>query len=139
MLCSAKKPSLETTKDAVVLNPTASVSKISSTGKFGIHFSDAMNLESFINTKARRLRGKSGGSTKSTLKLTDSESNSSSSSSVEPDYLLSAKHLRIQMIHGPEFNSTLFKFKWEVLSLTETDIEIQILFDFPLSISNEAE
>jgi hypothetical protein len=139
MLCSKKNPSLETTKKAVIvmLNPTASVSKISSTGKFNIHFSDAMNLESLIKTKARRLRGKSGGSTKSTLNFLDLASNSSSSAKTE--YLLSAKHLRIQMIQGPEFNSTLFKFKWEVLSLTETDIEIQILFDYPLSISNEAE
>jgi hypothetical protein len=114
MVCSADKPSLETTKVAVVgKNLTVRVSRISSTGKFHIHFSDEMNLDSFIGTQARRLSAKSGGSTEST----DADSSSSQSSAEKTDYLLTDKHLRIKMLPGPEYNSTLLKFKWEVLNI----------------------
>jgi len=55
-------------------NPTASVSKITSMGKFSINFSEAMNFDGFM-PKAdlpRRLRGaKSGG--RSSLKISGVE------------------------------------------------------------------
>ena len=41
----------------------------------------------------------------------------------------------IKIIPGPEFNKTVLNFDWEVLEITENEIEIQILFDYPLSVS----
>ena len=61
-----------------------------------------------------------------------------SSSFQKKNYLLSKEHLLIKIIPGPEYNSTLLNFDWEVLEITENDIEIQILFDYPLSVSTEA-
>jgi hypothetical protein len=40
----------------------------------------------------------------------------------------------IKIIPGPEFNKTVLNFDWEVLEITENEIEIQIIFDYPLSV-----
>ena len=73
MICSAEKTSPEAKKSTAVaqIQPTVNYSKIDSTGRFHIQFSEAMNLESIFakTSKNRRLRG--GISTKSSSK--DSE------------------------------------------------------------------
>jgi hypothetical protein len=45
----------------------------------------------------------------------------------------------IRIIPKPEFNSTLLNFNWEVSEITENEIQVQILFDYPLSVSTEAD
>jgi len=45
----------------------------------------------------------------------------------------------ISIITKPEFNSTLLNFNWEVFEITEDKIQVQILFDYPLSVSTEAD
>ena len=73
MICSAIDPTKKTSSNVVAIdekNPTASVSKITSMGKFSINFSEAMNFDGLM-PKAnlpRRLRGaKSGGRSSSKI------------------------------------------------------------------------
>ena len=49
-------------------------------------------------------------------------------------YLLSPKHLRIEVRSE---NATKAKFTWYAKNITSTNIEMQLVFEDPLSISND--